>query len=260
MGVLVERFFDLAQGGAVDVADDAVVDVTEALRMELGVLDRWREHGETLGGWKIGFTAGPSRSILDGDRRPFGYVLASRVLASGSSLDLAAIGSCALEPEICVRIATPLAGPSVTPDEARAAVGAIVPSFEVNDVRLRGRPLPLVIADNLAQWGIVVGDELPPEGLDLLATSVEVSVDGETIARSSAGGFLDDPYVSLARVCAALDEFGLGLEPGQRVITGGFSNHAVTGPGEWRAAFDTIGAVAVRLTRSHPPEPDRRPT
>lgn len=247
--MLAERLFDLARGAAVDLPDDAVGDVSEALQVQLDVLERWREHSETLGGWKIGFTAGHSRSILDGDRRPFGYVLGSRVYASGSSLDLAEIGPCALEPEICVTIASPLAGPSVTPDEARAAVGAVAPSFEVNHVRLPGRPLTLVIADDLAQWGIVVGDELDPDGLDLLGTNVEVFVDGDPVAASSAAGFLDDPYVSLGRVCATLDEFGLGLEPGQRVITGGFSNHAVTESGLWRAVFDTIGAVDVHLTR-----------
>jgi 2-keto-4-pentenoate hydratase len=59
---------------------------------------------------------------------------------------------------------------------------------------------------------------------------------------------MDDPFLSLSRLCALLHQYGRGLEPGQRVITGSFCNETVKGPGGWRAVFSGIGEVAVRFS------------
>ncbi|HEX4832594.1 MAG TPA: hypothetical protein VH478_16035 [Trebonia sp.] len=71
--------------------------------------------------------------------------------------------------------------------------------------------------------------------------------DGELVDRGTAGPqVLDDPYVSLARICAQLAPFGLGLEPGQRVITGAIVKFPpVDGPSSWTASFGGRTAVTV---------------
>ena len=58
---------------------------------------------------------------------------------------------------------------------------------------------------------------------------------------------MDDPYLSLARVCRLLHKYGVGLEPGQPVITGSFCHHAVRQPGSYRAVFVGIGEVSVQF-------------
>jgi 2-keto-4-pentenoate hydratase len=59
---------------------------------------------------------------------------------------------------------------------------------------------------------------------------------------------MDDPYLSLSRLCRLLHKYGLGLEPGQPVITGAFCHHAVRQPGTYRAVFSGIDTVSVQFT------------
>lgn len=244
---VADLLFETRGPGVLDIPDDAVADMTEGLRLQLAVLDRWRRAGERVGGWKIGFSAGPGRAAVQEGFRPFGYILASRIFGSGVRLPGGDIGRAVLEPEICLTMGSALSGTDVTAEEARAAVTAVAPAFEINALRLPGSPLPLIVADDLAQWGIVVGDEVPAAGVDLMATAVEVFHDGAKLAEQSASDHLDDPYLSLALVCRTLADFGLGLESGQRVITGAFSVHDNAGAGVWRAVFSGLGEVELGL-------------
>jgi 2-keto-4-pentenoate hydratase len=243
---LAEDIVALQRGERAELSDGAEpAEIGAGLAVQLEVLDRWRSAGETLAGWKVGFSAGAGREMVAPGYRPFGFVLESRVFQSAAELDLAPIVNCALEPEIGVVLGSPLAGPSVTVEDARRAVRALVPAFEINAVRLPGRSLPMLAADGFAQWGIVLGAEVDPASVDLATTAVAVTRDDEPVTEVRAEGFLDDPYLSLTRLCASLDEFGLGLAAGDRVITGGLSNDPVSGPGRWRAEFNTIGTVEV---------------
>ena len=59
-------------------------------------------------------------------------------------------------------VASTADGAPPDPDTAAAAVRAVAPAFEVNARRLVGATdRPLGVADNLAQWGIVVGRDVP---------------------------------------------------------------------------------------------------
>jgi hypothetical protein len=51
----------------------------------------------------------------------------------------------------------------------------------------------------------------------------------------------------ITRLCKLLHEHGLGLEPGQPVITGAFCHQAVSGPSAYRAVFSGIGEVALKF-------------
>ena len=222
----------------------------EGLRLQLRVLERWLERGETLGGWKVGMTSGQARDALGPGFRPFGFILSSRVHRSGDVVDPAAITSCGVEPELCFRMGAVLEGRYVQSEDAAAAVDAVSPGFEINELRPVGSASgALRVADDLSQWGIVVGEEKSPvpADFDFAALRVEMRENGAVAATTSARDWIDDPYVSIARLASQLSRFGLRLEPGQRVITGAYSKHAVRGPGHWEAAFSELGTVSVRF-------------
>jgi 2-keto-4-pentenoate hydratase len=54
---------------------------------------------------------------------------------------------------------------------------------------------------------------------------------------------MDDPYLSLLRLCKNLGKYGISLVPGQKIITGAFSHHRVPIGGVWKASFGGIGTV-----------------
>lgn len=220
----------------------------EALEMQLGVLDRFTAEGEHLGGWKVGLTSGKARDRMGEGFRPFGYILRSRILDSGAAVQRANILNCHLEPELCLIIGSPLSGDSVDAAEAKAAVRAVAPAFEINEVRVGPDKGPAsLLADGLANWGIVVGPESPVRD-GLIQTAVEFSHDGQLVETKTPGETMDDPYLSLSRLCRLLHKYGRGLEPGQPVITGSFCHHAITQPGTYRASFSDIGEVVVEFS------------
>lgn len=104
-----------------------------------------------------------------------------------------------------------------------------------------------LLADDLTQWGIVVGDRASPDALSP-ELRVRLSCDGVAKAEAGPDYEIDDPFLSLARLAATLHRFGLAIEPGDHVITGAWARCAIEAPGRWTAEFTGIGSVSVEFT------------
>lgn len=222
-------------------------DVESGLAVSIEVMRRQLDAGKKTVGWKVGFSAGESRAVFPDGFRPFGVTFADRLHRSGESIDLSAFVDCRIENEIALILDAPLRGSNVTVDRAREAVGDVAAAFEICDLRAP-LLLPLLAADNLTNWGIVVGDMRPTRGFDAEQIMTTMLEDGVERARGVAKGYLDDPFESLCRLCAGLDRYGVGLEPGHVVVTGAFAACEVQRAGTWRAEFSGIGAVEIRFT------------
>jgi 2-keto-4-pentenoate hydratase len=250
---MIDALYEGARRGRLDVDPttfDIGNDAEAGLHAQLDVLARWEADGEQVAGWKVGLTSGRARDAMGQGYRPFGYVLASRTFRSGATIPLCSIGTCRVEPELCLTMGSELDLESVDLDAARAAVASVAPSFEINELRVRpgSAPLAVLLADNLAQWGIVVGDEVDPPTGRLVDTTVEVACDTAHEATVCPGDTMDDPFLSVARLAVQLHRFGRSLRPGDRVITGAFADHSVERPGVWTAAFSGVGSVRVTFT------------
>jgi 2-keto-4-pentenoate hydratase len=233
-----------ATGQAIEGALDVGMTPNEGLTMQLDILRRFTDAGETLGGWKVGLTSGVARDAMGQGFRPFGFLLQSRILSSGAKLPPNTLGY-SVEPELCVVIGEPLRGDDLDPAVVKRAVRAVAPAFEINETRTPpGAGAGLVIADGLGNWGIAVGAETQVRD-DLANTPVELYAGAEPVASIPSGMAMDDPFLSVARLCATLHRYGLGLEPGQKIITGAFCRHQVASPGPLRAVFSGLGEVLV---------------
>lgn len=223
--------------------------VDEGERMQLVMLDRWRATGETLGGWKVGLTSGRSRDGFGPGVRPFGFILRSRIFPNGATIERARIPKLGVETELAFRIGTRLAGPNVTPAQARGAVAAVAPAFEINELRIDPRAdSGCRAADNLSQWGIAVGAEHHPvPDADFTALTVSFSRDGQVLETLAAAGHIDDHFSSLAALARELAKFGLAVEPGQQVITGSYTRQNIEQNGDYVGDFGLLGSVALRF-------------
>jgi len=249
--MLLERFWRASTGAPFDVtALNGKLSIDDAEAIQLDVLDRWCTRGESLGGWKVGLTSGASRDAFGKGIRPFGFVLDNRIIPSDDELNIAAIQRCGIENELCFVMDRDLRGRSVTAEMARAAVGGVAPAFEVNETRLSGESDgPCRVADNLSQWGIVVGAETRPlpRDFDWDSLVIALSRDGVEVERVAARGHIDDHFESLATLARELSKFERGLKAGQRVITGSFTRQPVREPARWEADFGALGRVAIRF-------------
>jgi 2-keto-4-pentenoate hydratase len=224
-------------------------DVGDGLRWQVDTLQESLAVGIKLAGWKVGLTSRGGRDSMGPGVRPFGYILEDAVIASGAQLAARDLAGCRLEPELCLVIGTPLAGKAVTPVDAQAAVRAAAPAFEIITSPLPGSPSPAAkAAARMNQWGIVSGADAPVPA-DIAAAGVRLRHDGTVLGAAAMSlDIIDDPFLSLARLCAALAPFGLGLEAGQRVITGSLLAAAPAAPGLWEADFGELGTVALTVT------------
>ena len=216
------------------------------LRRQLEDLDRKLAAGARLAGWKVGLTSGISRDAMGVGFRPFGHILAERVFLSGAALTLSDFNAIGVENEVCFTMGATLAG-EVSAAAARTAVASAAPGFEINEPRLdESASAAARLADNLSQWGIVVGAERPLDGIDFDALEVALQCDGGVQATVCSRGHIDDHFASIAALAAQLGRFGRRLEPGQRVITGAFGRRPVTAPSRWRGNFGAaLGVVEV---------------
>jgi 2-keto-4-pentenoate hydratase len=249
---IAQSLYDLAHGAELSpgLADQVAcrADLDFSLRVQLRVLDLWAASGESLAGWKVGLTSGKMRDSLGVGVRPFGYILASRVLSSGSRTYGPRFGPCRIEPEICLTMGSELAGSDVSYEQARSSVREVSAALEINEFRILRQVSPyLAVADDLGQWGIVTGDGVANAPTHLSDTTCVMYQDASPVSTVCPGGTLDDPFVTLQRLCGKLAEHGRGLVAGQRIITGSFSQHDVTRPGTWRATFSGLGSVQLQF-------------
>jgi 2-keto-4-pentenoate hydratase len=245
---IVDALYHAQSEGTLDIAGIIELpDISNAQRLQLEVLQRRVADGEEVAGWKVAFTSGTARRDPGEDStKPFGNIVASHVFASQAEIELPAAANWVIEAEIALRIGVPLAGNDVSPEMVRSSVAEVLPVFEVCAQRIPGgSPLPLLLADNLKQWGVVVGDTHGTLPEDLTTTQVDLSHDGQLIASESMNGRMDDPYASVAALCRSLGLYGMNLEPGQIVLTGAFCRSIEKSvKGSWQAIFGTWGEVA----------------
>lgn len=250
---IVDRLLAGWHGGVLDDSDlPSDLSLDDGLALQLQLLGRLEAEGEQLGGWKVGLTSGTALDRMGPGFRPFGFLLASRIIASGETVTREA-GLDGVEGELCVRLGAALRG-EVTPAEARTAVcapgGAVLAGLELGAKgRYTGTSAALQIASNMTNWGIVVGEGISPVPADTDLDGLEVWLeqDGAEIARQAAAGHIDDHFLSLSRLARQLSRFDRGLVAGQRVITGAFVRSGLHGPTQVAAEFGGIGRVAVSI-------------
>jgi 2-keto-4-pentenoate hydratase len=218
-----------------------------AQELQTQVLHNIIERGSKISGWKVGLTSGAAHDLMGPGIRPFGFILAERTFASGASWARQNGPPMHVEPEICLEIGSSLTGEFLSVSQCREAVRTVRASFEINQSRVNmpGRNA-LFVADGLANWGLVVGT-----GREVAAvssrSSAELSIDEDRVQVSSAGLIMDDPFLSLSRLCASLSRYGLGVEAGQYVITGAFFRTSIQRSGEYRATISGVGEVSLAV-------------
>ncbi len=219
----------------------------QALDLQLDLLARKQAAGARLGGWKVGLTSERARRMLGADERPFGHVLADRVIPSGTTLDTATMHHPSVECELCVTIGRTIGGPGTpapTRDELFAAIERVSAGFELNERRPGSAKADFttMVADCLTNWGIVVGSGVAPPSADALnGITISLTCNGEERYRGVSRDELDDHVTSLGRLVETLAAHGRALEAGMVVITGAVCRFDVA-PGEtWRATYGGLG-------------------
>lgn len=223
----------------------------EALGVQLRLLDHELAAGHRLGGWKVGLTSPRARKAVGADVRPFGYILAERVLEGGGCVEAAGIRRPSIEPELCFTVGRRIEGAAVARDEVVAAISHVSAGFEINERRPASAraDLAAMATDCMTNWGIVAGSGVEVAGVDdINGVRCRMERDGEVVYEGVSRDELDDHFESLRALVAGLALHGRGLLAGERVITGAYARFDAAAGEQWRATYSGIGAVEVRFT------------
>jgi len=217
----------------------------QGYRAQLELLARCERAGERQAGWKVGLTA-RAMQVQQGVHEPvFGFLLESGQRPSGVVFDFSALIRPGFENELCITLGSPLAGPGVTLEQARAAVSHVAPALEIIEKRGDfGADLALSLADNAQQKAFVTGAAVPLGALELAEVTLELAVNGVPQERARGAEVLGTPIASIAWLANKLADFGRRLETGSRVMSGSFTRQYEIARGDAvEARFEPLGPV-----------------
>jgi 2-keto-4-pentenoate hydratase len=222
--------------------------VEDAYAVQEALGDLWRAERGPVAGLKIATTTRVMQQLMGIDHPCGGLILAKRIHTSPASIDTSGFVNVVVECELAVRLARDLPdrGRPYERADVRAAIGAVMPAFELIEDRhavyKESKALSL-IADNAWNGGIVLGAERPvPEG-DMNGLEGTLAIDGE----APRTGRTDDPLGALAWVANLAVNRGRPMTAGMVVITGSVIPTLPIVPGQ-RFRFTLPGLGTVEMT------------
>ena len=209
-----------------------------------------RLSGQQVAGWKIAAMSLAGQRHINVDGPLAGPLLANRLVAAGSPIDLRANRMRLAEAEFAFRMAAPLP-PRSSPyscDEVRSAAASLHPAIEFPDSRyedVTAVGAPQLIADAACAWWATVGEpaSIDWRAIDLDAHAVSVFKDGRLFAEGR-GENVGGPLCALTWIANELAVYGRGLRAGDLVITGTCVEPVPVAPGgRLRVDFGDLGAI-----------------
>lgn len=211
---------------------------SDAYRLQERVRD---ELGAKVVGWKL--AAPPSANVISAP------LLDPECLASGAVLANLELLRDGVECELALRIDRPLPLEGCTRDDVIAAVGAVMPAFELLCSRLPSKfasPREHIVADGMGHGAVVLGAPCRDwRTLDLDKLPVKLWADDALVVDKQGGSPFGDPLHAVALLADHLARRGRALEVGSFVLAGSHTGLHRARPGErLRCLFEGVGEVA----------------
>lgn len=217
-----------------------------------GNLQKRLDAGETVAGFKVGFTNIPVRDKMGLPDSTYGYIMDSMVLKSGVNLLMKGLVEPKIECEICFMLGKDLEGKDLTVEDVLAATESVSASFEICDARILGWkcPYPDFFADNGFSCRVVLsGDWHPVSGVDLLGETVVLTQDGNKLAEGKGEAAMGHPANAVIWLAGKLADRKKGLKAGQFIMTGTLTPILTIEKGStYTASFSSLGEINITFS------------
>jgi len=224
------------------------------LAQEHFVRRKAKDCGEPIG-WKIALSNPAMQRLVGLDAPIAGRLLAGQVVGGPASVQAGAYGHLLIEFEIAVELGAdlPAQGGRCSREQARAAVAAVRPAFELADdrhadyARLGDQAFQMV-ADNAWNEGAVLGERRDDwAGLDLEGITGRVFCDDAPVGSGQGRDLMGHPLDALAWLAGSAASRGLTMRRGDVAILGSLVTSRFPKAGErWR--FELEGFAPLLLS------------
>ena len=234
---------------------DGITDVVTAYAIQAEWTAMRLARGERIAGRKIGLTSKAIQQQLGVSEPDYGTLWASSYYAAANGrveIPTRDFLQPRIEGEIAFRIGRPLRGPNVTAQAVLAATDACALGVEIVASRIADWRIKLVdtIADNASYGGFTLGPwDHTMRDADLAALAMTIHQNGALAAEGVGAAALGHPAAATAWLANKLLEFGVALEPGQVVISGGITKMLPVTAGD-RFAFSLTGQPTLTVSFS----------
>ena len=210
--------------------------------------ERLHLDGEKVIGKKIGVTSPAVQEMFGVYQPDFGFLTDAMLV--DVAVDTSNLIAPRAEAEIAFRMAKPLQGPGVTPEQVLAATEAVMPCFEIVDSRIRDWQIKIedTVADNASCGVFVLGEGRSPQGLELAALEAVVTKNGKPLSRGLSSSVQGAPQNAVAWLVNTLGEWGIPFEAGDLVLSGSLVplEPAVAGD-HFQVTIEGLGSAEVRF-------------
>jgi 2-keto-4-pentenoate hydratase len=217
---------------------DGITDVSTAYAIQTHWTNMRLERGEKIAGRKIGLTSKAIQQQLGVNEPDYGALWQSSFYEAASgkvTIPASDFLQPRIEGEVAFLIGKPLREPNITHEQVLAATEACALGIEVVASRIADWRIKLVdtIADNASYGGFTLGpwDQQMREA-DLGGLVMTIHQNGVPAAEGLGAAALGHPATSTAWLANKLLEFGVSLEPGDIVISGGITKMLPVKPGD----------------------------
>lgn len=209
-----------------------------------------------VAGYKAAATSAGAQRQLGLDGPVLGILLGDMILSDGATVEIDSGARLIFELDLMARVGDEAINDATTPEEALAAIDAIVPFVELGDLMVpKGAAItgPLLQAMNAGARAGVVGAPVRIEGMtadDLAAIAGTLTLDGAVVAEAPATALLGNPLNAVLWISETAGGRGLTLKEGDLLSLGSLGRFQLAAPGEVKATYDGLGAdpVSVNLT------------
>ncbi len=229
----------------------AGIDIADAYRIQLCLIDMKKAEGAKVVGKKIGLTSKAMQKMLNVDQPDYGHIFESMMVEDGDHFPTKELIQPKIEPEIAFILDRDLKGPGITAIQVLAATAFVLPALEIIDSRIEGWKIKLcdTIADNASSARVVLGG--PPrrvDQLDLRLVGMVMEKNGDVVQTGAGAAALGHPANAVAWLANAVGSFGVTLNAGEVIMPGALCGATDVAEGDTiRASFSGLGSVSVRF-------------
>lgn len=225
--------------------------IEEAYQIQLRMIQRRVDGGETVVGKKIGVTSKIVMQMLGVNQPDFGQLLSGMVFNEGEPILVDSLIAPKAEAEVAFLLKRDLTGPCVTAADVLRATECVMPCFEIVDSRVKDWKIKIqdTVADN-ASCGVLTlgGQRRSPRDLDLALAGMVLEKNGEVISTSTGASVQGSPVNAVAWLANTLGRLGIGLKAGEIILSGSQSPLVPVKAGDsLHCSVGGLGGTSVRF-------------
>ena len=227
------------------------ITLDDAYRIQLRMIQRRVDAGETIIGKKIGVTSKVVMDMLKVNQPDFGQMTSGMVFNEGEAIRVDSMIAPRAEAEVAFILKHDLEGPGVTAADVLRATECVLPCFEIVDSRIKDWKIKIqdTVADN-ASCGVLTlgGVRRSPRDLDLALAGMVLEKNGELISTSTGAAVQGSPVNAVAWLANTLGRLGIGLKAGEVILSGSQSPLVPVKAGDSLVcAVGGLGSTSVRF-------------